>query len=129
MPKAVSVVFLTVDTTGRLETVQPIRAYPDSTVIFVMSNEHGTDDFKVEIKDFKRKETMSAALPLAGGPSHYRNLTPGEIDDVKIKTLPRGSFGGAGLPFTTYKYTVEVTNLTAGTAPVPIDPELDVCPP
>ena len=129
MPKKTSIALLTIDETGVLEFVQPVRATPDSTVLFVMSNEHATDDFRVAIRDFKRKENLNAALPLVGAASHSRLLHPGEVDFVKVKTLPKASFGNAGLPYTTYKYTVDVTNLSAGTPTVPIDPELDVCPP
>ena len=129
MPKKTSLVLLTVDAAGVLEPVQPVRAEPGSTLLIIMSNEHATDDFKIEVKDFKRKETMTPALPLVGAASHYRRVNAGEIDTVRVKTLPAANFGGGQLFYTTYKYTVVVTNLTAATAPVPIDPELDVCPP
>ena len=130
MAKATSVAVIVVDDTGKLEPVQAVRATPGSTVLFVMSNEHATHDFKVEFKDFKRKETAAAALPIQGAASHFRRLSPGEVDTVKVKMRPTGDFGsGAGLlPYTTYKYTVEVTDLTAGTAAVPTDPDLDVPP-
>jgi hypothetical protein len=129
MPKKTSIALLTIDATGVLEFVQPVRATPDSTVLIVMSNEHAADDFRVVVRDFRRKETMTAALPLVGAASHSRLLHPGEVDFVKVKTLPAANFGNGGLPYTTYKYTVDVTNLSAGTPTVPVDPELDVCPP
>ncbi len=129
MPKRTSIVLLTVDATGALEPVQPGRAVPNASVVFLLSNEHPTDDFRVTVKDFKRKETMTAAMPLAGAASHARLLHAGEVDWIVVKTLPTANFGGGGLPYTTYKYSVELTNTTAGTPAVVIDPELDVCPP
>lgn len=127
--KKTGVVTLVVSDQGALETVAAGRAAPDSTLMIVISNEHATDDFKVTIKDFKRKETMAAALPLVGAPSHFRLVHPGEVDFIRVKVLPAASFGAGGLPYTTYKYTVEIANMTTGAPPVPIDPELDVCPP
>ena len=130
MPKKTSLVLIVVDDTGELEPVQPVRATPHSTVMFVLSNEHTAHDFKVEVKDFKRKETMTAALPIQGAASHFRRLSPGEVDFIKVSVQPQANFGsGAGLlPYTTYKYTVEVTDLTVGSAPVPTDPDFDVPP-
>jgi hypothetical protein len=131
MPKKLTVAFLAVDQNGVLEPVPPIRAAPGTTVMFVMTNDHPTDDFKVEFKDFKRKETMAAALPIEGPASHFRTLSAGETETVKVKTKAAASFGsGVGLlPYTTYKYSVAITNQTAGTPTVLVDPDYDVPPP
>lgn len=122
---------VTVDSAGKLVDVDPIRASPGMTVLFVMSNEHATDTIKVEIKDFKRKETMTAANPFTSGGPHVRNLSPGEVDSIKLTLHPKGKFGdpNAGLlPYTTYKYSVVLTDTTAGTPAVVYDPDLDVPP-
>jgi hypothetical protein len=129
MAKKTSVVLIVVGDNGVLEPVIPVRAAPDANVWFVMSNEHATHDFKLEIRDFKQKETMTSALPIQGAASHFRRLSPGEVDVVKVKTKDQTNFGaGNALPYTTYKYNVEVTDLTAGTAAVVVDPDYDVPP-
>ena len=123
--------FVTIASDGTLEDVEPIRASPGTTVLFVLSNEHPTDDIKVEIADFKRRETMTAANPIATGGPHRRTLSPGEVESLKLMLHPKARFGdpGAGLlPYTTYKYSVLVTNATAGSATVTYDPDLDVPP-
>src|SRR6185295_6612045 len=109
------VCYIVVDSAGKLEEVDPIRAEPDSVVLFIMSNEHATHDMKVELKDFKRKETMTALTPIATGGSLARNLSPGEVDSIKVKIHPKAKFGSnpGQLPYTTYKYTVEVTDVQA----------------
>lgn len=123
------VCYIVVDSAGKLEDVDPIRAAPDSVVLFIMSNEHATNDMKVEIKDFKRKETMTPLSPIATGGSLTRNLSPGEVDSIKVKLHPKGKFGSNSgqLPYTTYKYTVEVTDLTLAVT-TPYDPDIDVPP-
>lgn len=122
---------VTVDDTGKLEEVEPIRASPGTTILFVLSNEHANNTIKVEIKDFKRRETMTAANPIATGGPHTRNLSPGEVDSIKMTLHPKAKFGdpNAGLlPYTTYKYSVVLTDMTASTAAVVYDPDLDVPP-
>jgi hypothetical protein len=123
------VCYIVVDSAGKLEDVDPVRAAPDSVVLFIMSNEHATSDMKVEIKDFKRKETMTTLNPIATAGSLTRNLSPGEVDSIKVKLHPKAKFGSTGglLPYTTYKYTVEVTDLTLG-GMTPYDPDIDVPP-
>ena len=131
-----SVVFVTLDKAGALEDLETVRASPGSAVIFVCANEHPADTFKVEIKDFKRKETMGVLTPIATVGPYTVNLSPGETDIIRIKLHPKTKFGinpfplpnPPLLPYTTYKFTVEVTNTSAGTAPVPTDPDLDVPP-
>ena len=39
-----------------------------------------------------------------------------------------GDFGWAGLPYTTYKYTVVLKNMTTGVTQPPYDPDIDVPP-
>ena len=122
---------VTVDDNGKLEEVDAIRASPGMTILFVLSNEHANNTIKVEIKDFKRKETMAAANPFTSGATHVRNLSPGEVDSIKLTLQPKGKFGdpNAGLlPYTTYKYSVVLTDMTAATAAVVYDPDLDVPP-
>ena len=69
------VCYIVVDSAGKLEDVDPIRAAPDSVVLFIMSNEHATNDMKVEIKDFKRKETMTPLSPIATGGGSGRSAS------------------------------------------------------
>jgi hypothetical protein len=127
MAQTSAVVLVVVDASGVLVPVNPVRAQPDTKIVFVLLNEHATNDFKVEITDFKVKETSVPAQPL-GAASHFRKLKAGEVDLIKEKTGANFGSGNGQLPFTTYKYTVNVTDLTAGTATVPNDPELDVPP-
>jgi hypothetical protein len=124
-----AVVLLIVDPSGNLLEVPPLRAEPDSYVMWVIVNEHATDEFKVEVTNFKIKETMAAAMPI--GSTHFRRVKAGDPPDTILeKTKRLISFGaGTGLPFTTYKYSVIVTDLTTGTGPVIVDPDLDIPPP
>ena len=128
MAQTSSVVLIVVDAAGQLVPVQPVRAAPNSRVVFIVINEHATQDFKVEITDFKIKETRAPAQPL-GARSHFRRVNTGEVDVIKEKTGANFGSGAGQLPFTTYKYTVNVTDLTAGTPTVAHDPELDIPPP
>jgi hypothetical protein len=123
------VITLIVDSTGDLIPPDDARVTPDTNVLFVLANEHAAHDFKLEFTNFRIKESGVPAQIL-GSPGHFRRLSPGELTCLKEKTKPRGNFGsGAGLlPFTTYKYDVVVTDLTAGTAPVTLDPDFDVPP-
>lgn len=121
------VALVVVDPAGNLQPVAPIRVEPDTLVLWIFVNQHANDDFKVEIADFKIKSTMTPALPVGG--THFRKLKPGEVDIVKEKVRPKGEFGDGKLPYTTYKYTVNVTDLTSGAAMVPYDPDLDIPPP
>jgi len=124
-----AVTLLIIDAAGNLVgPIAPMRAEPDTHVVWLLFSLHATDTFTVEVTDFKIKETGVAGLPV-GGP-HSRKLKPGEFDTIAEKTKKKGSFGGGGpLPFTTYKYSVNVTNTTAGTATVTLDPDLDIPPP
>ncbi len=123
------VCYIVVDSAGKLEDVDPIRASPDSVILFIMSNEHATNDMKVELKDFKRKETMALLNPIATGGSLTRNLSPGEVDSIKVKLHTKTKFGsGPGqFPYTTYKYTVEVTDIQLAVT-TPYDPDIDIPP-
>jgi hypothetical protein len=128
MGQTTCIVLVVIDGSGNLVPVLAARATPNTRVLFLMINEHATDDFKVEITDFKIKETMTPAQPL-GAKSHFRTVKVGDFDMVKEKTGSNFGSNAGQLPFTTYKYTVNVTNLTAGTATVTHDPELDIPPP
>ena|SRR5437773_4262688 len=123
-----NVVTLVVDAAGNLVPPDPARVPPNSTVVFVLINDHATDDFRVEFNNFKIKETM-AAQQILHSAGHFRRLSPGEVNCVKEKTKNNFGSGVGMLPFTTYKYDVTVTNLTAGTAAVVLDPDFDIPPP
>ena len=122
------VISLIVDLHGNLIPPEDARVPPNSNVVFVLVNEHPTDDFKVEFNNFKIRETM-APQQILGSAGHFRRLSPGEVNCVKEKTKANFGSGVGQLPFTTYKYDVTVTNLTSGGGPVTLDPDFDIPPP
>jgi hypothetical protein len=130
---AAAIVLLRIDSTGTLVPPLPGRAEPDSAVGFVMANDHPTDDFKVEI-DFDdivaKQDKGTKRNPFKKGGPRFHRLSPREIDLIDQETRPLAQFGsGAGLlPFTTYKYSVTVTNVTSG-GTVIVDPDFDIPPP
>ena len=125
-----TVVLLEIDPAGNLIDPLPGRAEPDSQVAFVVINNHGTDKFDVEIdlpNIVLKQDRTTKANPFATAHKH-KIVVPGEIDVIKQKTRRAADFGNAALPYTTYKYSVIVTNQTAGTS-VTIDPDFDIPPP
>jgi hypothetical protein len=123
---AKAVVFVTLDSNGILEPVEPVRATPGSAVVFVLGNE-SKQTYKVEIKDFVVKETKLPPSPISTAAAGKKTLSPGEVDVIKAILHPAAAFGaGKQCPYTTYKYTVEVTD-GAGAVTV-YDPDIDVPP-
>ena len=132
---AATLVLLRIDSAGALVPPAPGRAEPDSTVGFIMVNDHPTKSFKVEI-DFDtittKQDKTTPRNPFKQGGPKFHKLSPGEIDLVDTRTRLAGDFGAATLPFTTYKYSVEVTEVTTTGPPVPpvlYDPDFDIPPP
>lgn len=124
-----TVVLLEIDATGNLVDPLPGRAEPDSHVAFVVINNHA-DTFDVDIDPpniVLKQDRTKKANPFATAHRH-KEVKSGEIDVIKQKTRPLGDFGSAALPFTTYKYSVVVTNKTASTS-VTVDPDFDIPPP
>ena len=130
MAKA-TVVLLIVDATGTLVDPLPARAEPESHLAFVLVNQHATDKFDLRI-DFDdivlKQDKVTKKNPFKTGGQIHRQLVAGEIDLIKQKMRNVGDFGGAGLPYTTYKYTVVLKNMTTGVTQPPYDPDIDVPP-
>jgi hypothetical protein len=119
--------FVVVGEDGKLEDVDPVRATPGSAVVFVLGNE-SRDKYEVEITDFVLKESTVAAVPFRSGLPGSRVLDPGEVDVLRGVLHPKTRFGaGAPLPYTTFKFSIKVTNRTTGVVTVH-DPDLDVPP-
>jgi hypothetical protein len=117
---------LIIDPDGRLVPPLPGRAEPDAHFAFVLISQHATDKFDVRINfddivikhDKHRKDN-----PFSHGGHTNRQLVPGEIDIIKQKMKPASEFEPEGsLPYTTYKYTVVVKNLTTGETDDQYDP-------
>jgi len=126
------VVELIIDPEGNLVPPQPGRAEPDTHFAFVLISQHLTDKFDLRINFddivLKHDKTKKRNPFRIGGP-HNRQLVPGEIDLIKQRMKPADDFVPAGeLPYTTYKYTVVVKNLTTGVTQPPYDPDIDVPP-
>jgi hypothetical protein len=130
MAKATVVLLVIDEKTGTLVDPLPARAEPDSSFAFVLVNQH-TDKFDLKI-DFdeivlKQAKTTKANPFVNGGPSH-RQLNKGEIDLITQKIRPAIDFGSAALPYTTYKYTVILKNISTGVTLPSYDPDIDVPP-
>jgi len=126
------VVVLTIDKTGTLVPPDPGRAEPGQPVAFVMMNDHASHDFRVEINFDNvttKQDKTTKRNPFTKSGSRFHKLNPGEIDFIDQQVRPKTDFGTATLPFTTYKYTVQVTDVTANTPTVDYDPDWDVPPP
>jgi hypothetical protein len=119
--------FVVVGEDGKLEDVEPVRATPGSAVVFVLGNET-QDKYEVEITDFVLKETKAPAVPFRSGLPGSRVLDPGEVDVLRGVLHPKGQFGaGALFPYTTFKFSIKLTNRRTGVQTV-YDPDLDVPP-
>lgn len=129
MPKAAAVL-LVVGPDGKLVDPLPARAEPASHFAFVLINQSGDKfDLKIDFDEIVQKQDHSKkGNPFTGGGPTHRQLNPGEIDLIKQKVRIPGDFGGAALPYTTYKYTVILKNITTGVTQAPYDPDIDVPP-
>ena len=130
MAKA-TVVLLIVDSGGTLVPPLPARAEPESHFAFVLVSQHATDkfDLKINFDDIvlKQDKTLKKNPFKTSGPLS-RQLNPGEIDLIKQKMRDPADFVPAGaLPYTTYKYTVILKNMTSGGTQT-FDPDIDVPP-
>jgi hypothetical protein len=128
MPKKKPVVVIAIvvlDEQGILEDVAPIRAAPDSTVVFVLVN-GSPDVHTVAMDGFKVKANDDQKSPLSGKIRSHK-LDGGDVAAFKAHLRPKADFDGGVVPYTTYKYTITVTNEVTGKA-TPYDPDLDVPP-
>jgi hypothetical protein len=109
-----------------------LRAEPGSRIAFVIFNEDVVDRWvSIEPGDIVLKQDKTVkANPMVSGKNPVK-LSPGEVDIIKQRIKPAGTFGPGGgkLPFTTYKYTLVSADDAAGTNAVSFDPDLDVAPP
>ncbi len=130
MAKA-AVVLLVIDAAGKLVDPLPLRAEPSTHVGFVLVSDHATDkfDIKIDFDDIKIKHDPSVKKnPFVKTGTLNKQVKPGEIDLIQQKMKDANDFVPNGsLPYTTYKYTVIVKNITTGTS-VDYDPDIDVPP-
>ena len=130
MAKA-AVVILLIDAAGHLVDPSPIRAEPGTHVGFVLVSDHATDkfDIKINFDDIVLKHDKSQKKnPFVKGGPLNKQVKPGEIDLIQQKMKDANDFVPIGsLPYTTYKYTVVVKNITTGDTH-DYDPDIDVPP-
>jgi hypothetical protein len=130
MAKA-AVVILEIDAAGNLVDPSPVRAEPETHVGFVLVSDHATDkfDIKINFDDIVLKHDKSQKKnPFVKGGPLNKQVKPGEIDLIQQKIKDATDFEPIGsLPYTTYKYTVVVKNITTGITK-DYDPDIDVPP-
>jgi hypothetical protein len=130
MAKA-AVVILLIDAAGKLVDPLPLRAEPGTHVGFVLVSDHATDkfDIKIDFDDIVLKHDKTKKdNPFVKSGSLNKQVKPGEIDLIQQKMKDANDFVPNGLlPYTTYKYTVVVNNLTTHSS-TPYDPDIDVPP-
>jgi hypothetical protein len=108
---------------------EALHAEPSNRLTFVFHNLDNTD-WDVHILDIKEKEPKTAAMPLKDpiGPAH--SVTAKKNDVTIMRQRVEDVFAkGSALPFTTYKYTLRLTDVGGGGANVDLDPDLDIAPP
>jgi hypothetical protein len=130
MAKA-AVVLLVIDSAGKLVDPAPVRAEPSTHVGFVLVSDHATDKFDIKINFddivLKHDKTQKKNPFVKGGPLN-KQVKPGEIDLIQQKIKDAADFVPNGsLPYTTYKYTVIVRNITTSVTDT-YDPDIDVPP-
>ena len=126
-----AVVILLIDAAGNLVNPVPIRAEPGTHVGFVLVSDHATDkfDIKIDFDDIVLKHDKTQKKnPFVKTGTLTKQVKPGEIDLIQQKMKDANDFVPNGsLPYTTYKYTVTVKNITAGSTK-DYDPDSDVPP-
>jgi len=126
-----AVVILLIDAAGNLVNPAPIRAEPGTHVGFVLVSDHATDkfDIKIDFDDIVLKhDKTKKENPFVKSGTLNKQVKPGEIDLIQQKMKDANDFVPVGsLPYTTYKYTVTVKNITAG-GTHDYDPDIDVPP-
>ena len=126
-----AVVILLIDAAGNLVNPSPIRAEPGTHVGFVLVSDHATDkfDIKIDFDDIVLKHDKTKKdNPFVKSGTLNKQVKPGEIDLIQQKMKDANAFVPLGsLPYTTYKYTVTVKNITTGTTK-DYDPDIDVPP-
>ena len=126
-----AVVVLLIDAAGNLVDPAPIRAEPGTHVGFVLVSDHATDkfDIKIDFDDIVLKHDKTKKdNPFVKSGTLNKQVKPGEIDLIQQKMKDANAFVPTGtLPYTTYKYTVTVKNITAG-GTKDYDPDIDVPP-
>lgn len=111
------------------EAAEFIRGEPGNRLTFVFHNEDNTD-WDVHILSIAEKETGLSAMPLVHpiGPGHA--VTANKKDATVLRQRIETAFAkGSGLPFTSYKFTLRLTDKGGGGIPEDLDPDLDVAPP
>ena len=131
MAKA-AVVILLIDSAGKLVDPAPFRAEPGTHVGFVLVSDHATDKFDIKI-DFDdvvlKHDKTQKKNPFVKNGYLNKQVKPGEIDLIQQRVQDAVNFVPVGsLPYTTYKYTVIVRNITTGVTQPPYDPDIDVPP-
>jgi hypothetical protein len=112
-----------------LDVPEAVRGEPDNRVTFVLHNEDNTD-WDVHILSITEKETGLAAMPLVHpiGPGHAVTAAHNDATLMRQRLQPMFAKGTA-LPFTSYKFTLRLTDAGGGGVPVDLDPDMDVAPP
>jgi hypothetical protein len=126
-----AVVILLIDAAGKLVDPSPIRAEPGTHVGFVLVSDHATDkfDIKIDFDDIVLKHDKTKKdNPFVKSGTLNKQVKPGEIDLIQQQMKDANDFVPIGsLPYTTYKYTVVVNNLTTHLS-TSYDPDIDVPP-
>jgi len=130
---------ITIGAGGSTDDIDAIHLEPDHWSIFLVSNEdpakHKYELSLDPVNDVVLKSTMTGpgtgtkANPLTTTAVQKVVLDSGEMDMIRVKVQPRGNFGTAALPYTSYKYTFRLIDKTTSTTLAPIDPDWDIAPP
>lgn len=106
-----------------------VRGEPGNRLTFVFHNEDNTD-WDVHILSIKEKESGAAAMPLVHPIGAAHAVTAVKNDATFMKQRIEAVFAkGSALPFTSYKFTLRLTDKGGGGTPEDLDPDLDVAPP
>ena len=108
---------------------ESIHCVPSNRLTFVFHNEDSTP-YDVHILKIVEKESGTAAMPVKDPIGPTKAVTVAKNDVAILRQRIEDTFvKGSALPFTTYKYTLRLTDVGGGGAPLDLDPDLDIAPP
>ena len=125
-----------------IEEIDAVHLEPGHYMLFIVSNETADKytlffDPAITATDLVIKETRLAPLAPVLTTTAVQNvvLESGEVGTIRVQVQPKKHWsGGTGTPpllaFTTYKYTLHLTNNSSPlTLQKDIDPDFDMAPP
>jgi hypothetical protein len=134
------VVLIEIQPGNVIEVDDVVRCFPGDRLVFVVVNNDivagvGTEHFVwVDGGEIIQRQDKGMAMPPPTNPLQdgklWCKVKVGEVDRIKHVVRIKADFGNAGIPYTTYKYTVKSgVGSVADPHPAKLDPDIDVVTP